>query len=128
MGHKYGAGGKTCGCKFEVSEGGGFLFHLLRCDACGESKSMSFEEIGEPHIRYVKGMKIPYSMATAQNDLRTQEKYPGKTLSARSYHIAVEKLAGSCQCGGFFKFNTKPRCPKCRSTKLSKGEITLFYD
>jgi hypothetical protein len=128
MGVKYRAECKECGCKFQASDGGGFFFHLLHCDVCGKSKNVSFEEIGEPHIRYVKGLKTPYAMATAENDRQIQEEYPGKPLSEKSYHIAVEKMAGKCRCGGAFKFNAKPRCPKCRSIKLIQGEITLFYD
>ena len=46
---------RACGQKSTVSEGGGFVFHLLRCDLCGDAKSISFEEIGEPHLRYLKG-------------------------------------------------------------------------
>jgi hypothetical protein len=128
MGSEYRAECKECGRKFELSEGGGFMFHLLRCNACGASKSMSFEEIGEPHIRYIKGLRTPYCMATAENDRQIQEKYPGKPLPERSYHAAVEKMAGKCRCGGTFKFNAKPRCPKCKSTRLIKGEVMIDYD
>lgn len=35
-------------CKFPfiVNEGRGFAFHLHNCDACGEDKAISFDELG----------------------------------------------------------------------------------
>jgi hypothetical protein len=128
MGQTYRAECKECGYKFEISEGGGFTFHKLRCDACGTSKSISFREIGEPHLRYIKGLKIPYSMLTEESDREIQENYPGEPLSESDYYAAVEKIAGKCRCGGLFKFEAGPRCPKCRSTQLARGETTICYD
>jgi hypothetical protein len=46
---------KDCGFKFTVNEGGGFKFHLLHCDRCGESKAVVFDELGDMHWRYLKG-------------------------------------------------------------------------
>jgi predicted Zn-ribbon and HTH transcriptional regulator len=128
MGQTYRAECRECGYRFEFDDGGGFFFHLLRCNSCGKPKSMGFEEIGEPHLRYIKGLNTPYCMTTAGSDRYIQENYPGKPLSERGYHRAVEKLAGDCRCGGAFKFNAKARCPKCKSTKLTKGEVTVDYD
>jgi hypothetical protein len=60
MGHTNSAKCKSCGHDFEVDHGGGFFFHLLRCDNCSKTKSLDFDEIGEPHIQYLKGSGIPY--------------------------------------------------------------------
>lgn len=59
MGMEYTAKCNKCGHEFEVSEGGGFFFHLLHCDKCGKQKSISFDEIGEPHLQYLKGLGAP---------------------------------------------------------------------
>ena len=69
VGSKYGAICGACGRKFSVSEGGGFTFHLLRCDRCGATREMSFEELGEVHLRYLKGLPGPYAIASAEHDL-----------------------------------------------------------
>ena len=48
---------------------------------------------------------------------RDQETYPGPAISEATYEWKVQRMAGSCQCGRSFTFRTKPRCPKCRSTR-----------
>jgi predicted Zn-ribbon and HTH transcriptional regulator len=128
MGYRYSAVCKKCGHNFEVSEGGGFIFHLLRCDQCGKTKSISFREIGEPHLQFLKGLKVPYCVATMDHDKFVRENYPGPVITRNKYHKIVEAKAGKCACGGNFKFKAKPRCPKCRATEIKKGETTMYYD
>ena len=55
MGCTFEAECRDCGHEFRGHRGGGFFFHLLRCDTCGEDKGLSFDAIGEPHLRYLKG-------------------------------------------------------------------------
>jgi hypothetical protein len=57
-----------CGSEFTVNEGGGLSFHLLRCDTCGETKGVGFGELGELHLRYLKGLPGPYSVVTAAHE------------------------------------------------------------
>ena len=129
MGHIYQAKCKKCGNEFEVSEGGGFFFHLLRCDECGKTKSISFDKIGEPHLKYIKGLNIPYSIATQKLDKHIQENYSGDSISEEKYHVEVEKIVGKCGCGGQFRFGAPPRCPKCRSLDIEDtGEGGILYD
>ena len=118
MGTGYRATCEKCGKKFDVNDGGGFFFHLLHCNKCGKEKSISFDKIGEPHLRYIKGLGTPYCIASSQHDEYIQKNYPGEPLSEKEYHKAVEKIGGKCKCGGLFRFNAPPRCPKCRSTKF----------
>jgi hypothetical protein len=66
MGQNYSVICAQCSHEFGISKGGGFVFHLLHCDGCGKSKSISFEKIGEPHLRYLKGLPGPYCMATRE--------------------------------------------------------------
>lgn len=121
MGMQYEAVCAACGTHFAVSEGGGFCFHLLRCDACGLPRSIGFEEIGEPHLRYLKGLKVPYSGATAEHDREVQRTYRGKPLGERDYRAAVEQLCGTCECGGRFRFEAPVRCPHCRGEYRRTG-------
>jgi len=120
MGREYGVICRKCGQKFSVSEGGGFVFHLLHCDRCGRERSISFEDIGEPHLRYLKGLPGPYAIATSDHDENVRENYPGEPISEEEYHAAVEKLAGKCRCGGEFRFGAPPRCPECGSADLEE--------
>jgi len=130
MGQQYSAICDACDCRFTVNDGGGFTFHLLRCDRCGAGRAISFEEIGEPHLRYLKGLDVPYSMATAEHDRRVRETYHGEPVARDEYEAAVEELCGECECGGRFRFDAPPRCPSCRSTDVRRDPEgqSICYD
>jgi hypothetical protein len=129
MGCSYHVKCLQCGDKFKVNSGGGFFFHCLHCDLCGADKSISFEEIGEAHSRYVKGLPGPYCVVSSNIDRHIQENYPGESMSEEEYHTAVEQIAGGCGCGGSYKFDAPPRCPKCRSAELEYDpQPSTFYD
>jgi hypothetical protein len=49
-----------CGQRFDESRGGGFAFHLLRCETCGRTAAVSFAAPGTLHLRYLKGLPGPY--------------------------------------------------------------------
>jgi hypothetical protein len=120
-----------CGHKFRFSDGGGFVFHLLRCDKCGIEKSVGFDELGETHLRYLKGLPGPYAIATSEFDKQVQDNYPGEPLDEDEYHKLVEEFAGNCakkNCNGQYRFNAPPRCPKCGSKDLEEGKMNVLYD
>lgn len=128
MGYSSEATCRACGHTFTVSKGGGFAFHLLRCDRCGRERSVSFEELGEAHLRYRKGLPGPYSIATQEGDDQGRTHHPGPSMSEEEYNREVEMVGGDCECGGNYRIDTPPRCPSCRSTDLASGEPTVFYD
>ena len=128
MGHTTTTKCLNCGNKFFVDHGGGFTFHLLRCDKCGKAKSIGFDKLGDLHVRYVKGLPGPYCIASAQHDRAIQKNASVKPISEKEYHKGAEVKAGKCRCGGRYRFDAPPRCPKCRSTKLEEGEDTIFFD
>ncbi len=129
MGCSYHVKCKQCGYDFDVNSGGGFFFHLLHCDSCGEDKSIGFDEIGEPHLRYVKGLPGPYCVVSSSLDKHIKDNYPGEPMSDEEYHAAVEQISGGCSCGGSYKFDAPPRCPKCKSADLeSDANLFLLYD
>ena len=104
--------------------------HLLHCDTCGAEKGIDFDEIGEPHLRYLKGLKVPYCMASAEHDRHVRETYQGEPMTEEEYHVAVEELCGRCDCGGQFRLDAPARCPRCRSADYRldpKGEF-IYYD
>lgn len=117
---------KDCGNEFTANIGGGFFFHLLHCHRCGKEKFVGFDELGEIHLRYIKGLSGPYCMASASMDENIQNNYQGKPLSEKEYHTEVEKYAGNCECGGKFKFNAKPRCPACKSQNYDAIDHVLY--
>ena len=118
---------KKCGCTFHADEGGGFVFHMLHCDACGKSKSVTFESLGELHLRYLKSFKGPYCIATREQDEYVQEHYEGEPLSEAEYHAQIEEKQKPCKCGGRFTFKAIARCPQCRSTDY-EGPVVAMYD
>ena len=129
MGHEYLAKCNKCGGKFNVREGGGFISHLLRCDACGKEKSIRFSKIGEPHLQFIKGLDRPYCAFSSASDENIQKHYPGLPITEEEYYAKVEKMVGDCECGGAYKFNALPRCPKCNSTDIEDtGKIIAYYD
>jgi hypothetical protein len=129
MGCTYHVKCRKCACSFDVNSGGGFFFHLLRCDICGKEWSIRFDEIGDPHLRYVKGLPGPYCVASSKFDEHVNKNYPGEPMSEEEYHVAVEQIAGGCSCGGSYKFDAPPRCPSCRSAELDyEPETAVFYD
>ena len=129
MGIERGVVCSECGESFTVSEGGGFIFHLLHCEACGEEKSVGFAELGGLHERYVKGLDTPFCSATWESDRRIQRDPSVEPLDKDAYHAEVERMAGGCNCGGGFSFRAKPRCPACGSTRHEvdpDGEMICF--
>lgn len=130
MGCRYDLKCARCGNNFGVNESRGFFFHLLHCDSCGEELSVGFDEIGEAHSRYLKGLPGLYCIASSESDKFVRDNYPGEPLSEEEYHVMVEQIAGTCSCGGSFTFDAPPSCPKCGSTELEydpKGP-SLMYD
>ena|SRR5436190_1098884 len=117
-----------CGTSFSVHHGGGFAFHLLRCDTCGVTKSVNFNELGELHLRYLKGLAGPYCVASEEYDEHVRKHVTVESISEEKYHSGIEASAGNCQCGGKFKFTAPPRCPKCRSMRVEEGGPTIMYD
>lgn len=118
MGRAYGAICKSCGHRFEVNRGGGFFFHMLHCDVCGKEKSVSFDKLGDAHLRYLKGHPGPHSVATRPVDKYVREHFADGPLTEEEYHAIVEEIAGDHACGGHFCMDAPPRCPKCRCADL----------
>ena len=130
VGREFGAICKACGTRFSVSIGGGFFFHLLRCNRCGATKAMPFKELGEIHLRYLKGLSMPYSVVSSEHDQGVKDTYPGEPLKEVDYFRAVKRLAGKCACGGSYSFNAPPRCPECGSTEYENDPEggMMMYD
>jgi len=117
-----------CGAIFTVSRGGGFSYHLVRCNRCGKTKSIGFDELGELHLRYLKGLSVPYSTAGSEHDENIRKYAQVEPISEKEYHRSIEAMAGKCKCGGNYTLDAPPRCPKCRSTRLKEGNITVIHD
>lgn len=107
---------RTCGTKFGVRSGGGFFFDMLHCDACGKAQGVGHQELGDIHLRFVKGLGRPYAVARMAMDQRIQQEYPGEPLSRGEYHAAAEATLDPCPCGGRFLYDAPARCPNCGST------------
>lgn len=117
-----------CDEEFAYKDGGGFFFHLVRCEKCGKSKSIGFDELGETHLRYIKGLPVPYCIASSDFDKNIQKYAQVEPMSEDDYNNAVETFAGVCRCKGKYKFNSPPRCPKCRSTRIEEIGTGIMYD
>lgn len=120
----------ACGKDFRVSEGGGFFFDRLHCETCGTSASVSHRELGDIHLRFVKGLKTPYAIARAALDRDIQEHYPGEPIGRDEYHALAEATLDPCACGGRFRYGAPARCPNCRSTSeaWTGGRVVAHVD
>ena len=123
---------RACGTKFNVRDGGGFYFDLLHCDKCGEDRTVRHEDLGEIHLRFVKGLPGPYAVARMAMDRRIQREYPGEPIDRPTYHAAAEATLEPCGCGGRFRYDASARCPGCRSTRekwdWDQAALTMFVD
>jgi Zn ribbon nucleic-acid-binding protein len=115
MGQSFGAICNQCGTKFMVDAGGGSAFHVLHCETCGQAKSISFEELGDLHAAYLKGLGGPYAHSTRKSDKFISKNFAGEPISEEEYDQKVEEHTGLCGCGGHFRFSASARCPKCRN-------------
>jgi len=157
MGSSYHVTCVQCGHTFDVMKGDGWYFHLLRCDSCGLVRTVNFKEVKEARLRLIKGgpeplrtrafddfttwlkaaqPKTPFwskfrgKKASTDLDNEIKDIYARAPFSAEEYRKAVERVAGTCpHCGGSFKFDAPPRCPKCRSTELKYDTAPfVMYD
>jgi hypothetical protein len=107
---------RTCGTHFTTGIGGGFFFDKLRCETCGTAQNIRHQDLGDIHLRYVKGLPGPYAVRRMKFDYWVQAEYPGEPLTEDEYHAAAEATLGPCGCGGRFRYDAPARCPDCRST------------
>lgn len=121
---------RSCGTSFEVEEGGGFVFDILHCDRCGDARRVGHEEMGDIHLRYVKGLDVPYAIVRAASDARIREGYPGAPLSEPEYETAVQASVDACGCGGSYRYDAPARCPGCGATRerWTESEWIVDYD
>ena len=127
MGTRRAAKCKDCKGRFTVSHGGGFRFHQLRCERCGRATTIGFQDLGELHLRYLKGSEKPYTVAFAAEHRYVHDHLDIEPLSDDEYYAAVE-TARKCDCGGKLSFNAPARCPKCGSAHIKEGEVIACYD
>jgi hypothetical protein len=116
-----------CAHQFTVSDGGGFTSHQLRCVSCGRAKDIGFDELGDLHLRYLKGSATPYTVAFAGEHQYVREHLDIEPISSEEYSAGVE-AATTCDCGGALSFSAPPRCPKCGSLRIEEGPAFIQYD
>ena len=117
MGHLYEATCNGCGNHFEVARGGGHRFALVRCDLCGDTRHVGYEEIKEPRSKYLERNAA----------IEWDESHPDAQQIESEYCLAVEAVAGRCDCGGQFRLGAQARCPKCGSVDIVEGKVLREY-
>ncbi|MBN1785471.1 MAG: hypothetical protein JW825_00575 [Candidatus Methanofastidiosa archaeon] len=130
MGTSYSVVCKNCMKRFTASYGGGFFFHLLHCEECGKERSVDFKEIGDLHIRFVKGLPGPFCVASSEWDKTIQDLPDIEPLDEGSYQNLIVERLERCSCGGRFTFDAPPKCPRCGSKEFEKPEYgaIMHYD
>jgi len=126
MGHVTEATCLDCGAQFTVSAGGGFRFHRLRCDTCGKTVSVGFEELGQLYRRHLESLPLPAGV-----DSEERNRYIEKSLAYAPKpddHVGIETILDPCSCGGRFAFDAPPHCPQCRSAHIEQGRVVEYYD
>ena len=128
MGHTAEAKCRDCGKDFTFDQGGGFFFHLLRCDQCGNTKSVIIYKYGIPYKRDLKQPSRPYCIATQYHHKYNRDHPDFMPLSDEEYRRGIEAIAGPCGCGGNYTFDAPVRCPECGSMSIDEGEDIEYYD
>ena len=124
MGHRVKAKCLDCGEAFTVSRGGGFDFFLVRCDTCGATESVGFND-----MRYLEASGKSFGIASTERDGDDREQAPAEPVSEDERNRRIEAAVGRCRCRGKFTSGAPPRCPTCRSTHLEEDDtITMMYD
>jgi hypothetical protein len=92
---------KHCSTVFEAFDGGGFRFHMLHCQQCGDALSVNQDDMGD----------------TFQADEDGQNAW-------------VAKNVPPCSCGGRYTLKARGRCPKCNSDDWDMGnaKLEMLYD
>src|ERR1700761_9031869 len=127
MGSQKAATCLDCGDHFTVNDGGGFKFHQLRCVLCGRDTFVGFDELGDLHVRYLKGSAMPYTVASAGEHEYIRKHVDVEPLSSEKYYEAVA-ASRKCECGGDLSFSAPARCPQCGSTHIEEGFAHILYD
>jgi hypothetical protein len=117
MGCSYNANCRACGKQFSADKGGGRHFEQLRCDTCGASKVIGYEQIREPLSKYQHDLDVLDSLDSEEFN-----------RACEAYHRAVETAVDKCSCGGRFSFAAPIRCPECRSSDIDLGKPRRLYD
>jgi DNA-directed RNA polymerase subunit RPC12/RpoP len=94
---------------------------------CGRAKAIGFEDLGDLHLRYLKGSDRPYTIAYAGEHRHVREHLEIEPMTRDDYYDAVEK-AYKCDCGGKLSFDASARCPKCGSARIVEGDVVACYD
>lgn len=89
-----------CGTQFQVFDGGGFRFRVLRCEKCGQSTTVTDADLSRRGVLGVLRLR--------------SRKVWGANIGD------VERVAGHCACGGAFRIDAPPRCPNCLSISLQR--------
>ncbi|MFH1521189.1 MAG: hypothetical protein ABID61_06090 [Candidatus Micrarchaeota archaeon] len=65
------------------------------------------------------------------------ESHEGGTFEIEAYRcekcdelkgVKRGKKPSKCKCGGIFKTNLTPMCPKCKTRDVKMKKVKLFYD
>lgn len=123
MGSSYHVKCLQCGHKFKVNSGGGFFFHCLHCDTCGANKSIQFQEIGEAHLRFIKGLPGPYCVVSSSQDQYIKDNYTGEPMSEEEYYAAVEQIVGAAAAEDHISSMRPPNVRNADQLNLKKTPL-----
>ena len=125
MGRAFRAAGRACGHAIQASEGGGFRLEQLRCDRCGQHRTVDHQDIWDDCSAMLKGLET----LTPDPDSADWRTYLGEPITRdEDFRRALAEVE-VCQCGGRFEFDAPVRRPTCRSKDVvDDGTSTLMYD
>lgn len=113
MGYGFDAICQDCGYHYNVNEGGGFFFELLRCNTCGLTES-----IPQGDDDSEEGEKVLHAIRHDYDSLSPKERVE-----------FIEQYLGRCICGGQYAKEAPIRCPQCYSTHYDYGNnVGIDYD
>ena len=129
MGIEFEAKCNDCGAILSIGCVSGDDFSLLlRCERCGGEKFISDDEIRQIESKDPKRFSMPDRVASSDHNKGVKGDYQRELVSEEEYLREIERIAGTCKCGGKPKFDAPPRCPECTSKNIEQVGRTSFYE
>lgn len=120
-----------CGLQFELAVGGSMMAEMFHCHQCDEATAVERDRLRDAHDEHAGAIDAARRgqahRSSAESPIAQQQRAE-LAAAPGGFDDHLEQLVGRCPCGGQFGLYAQPRCPACKSTDLSLGEVTMCFD
>ncbi|MCR9198932.1 MAG: hypothetical protein NXI04_09830 [Planctomycetaceae bacterium] len=120
-----------CDLQFELAVGGSMLAEMFHCHQCDEATAVERDRLRDAHAEHANAIDATQCDKTRDSSIDSsmaQQQRAELAAAPGGFDERLQQLAGLCPCGGQFGLYAQPRCPACKSTNLSLGDVTMCFD